>query len=247
MHQTSRRPLLALTLASAACSGSVHLDEVDGFGLVESAIWQVDTAGSDDSHQIILSNVGGLCGKYQRFFDDYQDIQDDMDDLSDEEDEETLCEGAVDIFQRLAKAARPLYPKNAHFLSIGLSTEDQYLSAEPEEGTWDAGMLDPDTFFLSISYYPDGGGYDELGDAISEIDCGDKSWQDDFSDALDETDVDVDQWAAYEDGELDISSVKSDSRVKASFDADLLDEDEDDAGTVSGGFNAHYCEVDTGD
>lgn len=234
------RPLLAVSLL-AGCHGRVEMDGLDDFGRVWSAVWMAEV-DDDDDQSVWLSNVTGLCRKMQKaaveteeFYDEFEDEYDDLD----SDDEEEVCEFYQSMYGRMAKIYKPLYPRNAHYISMevydgrrnGLSQR-----AEFDDGTWEVG--DPDDNLVGrVTYYDSGSLFQVLAD---EMDCDDDDWYDDVYEDFEDS---LDIWYFDKGAELDITSVRSEKKLKGEFGGDLLYYDGDEDGEVQGRFSASWCEV----
>jgi hypothetical protein len=234
-------PLLALL---AGCSSSVKMSDADGFGVVWSSVWTSEE-DSDDAQSVVLSNVTGVCRKMQNAAEEtkdlYDEIEDDYDDL-DYDDEDEVCEFFSDMFGRYAKIYNPLYPKNAHYLSMSFRDEDG--RAEVDEGTWEADRSEDDRVSLSIAYYGAGSPFQLMADVI---DCDNDDWYDDYEDAYEEFEDEYQAWRFDDDGEVEVKKVRDEKKVKGTFEGDLLDDEGDDDGEVKGKFGASWCEIEDSD
>jgi hypothetical protein len=240
----SRTPrLLPLLVLLGGCSGKVKMSEADGFGMVWSSVW-VSEDDSDDAQSIVLSNVTGVCRKMQKAAEEtkeyYDEIEDEYEDL-DYDDEEEVCEFYQGMFSQYAKIYKPLYPKNAHYLSMSFRDEDG--RADVDEGTWEADRDADERFSMGIDYYGAGSPFQLLADII---DCDDDDWYDAYEDAYDEFEDEYQSWGA-DDGEVDITKVRDEKKAKGTFDVELIDEDGDDDGEATGKFSASWCEIDESD
>jgi hypothetical protein len=223
------RSMLALVLAPlVGCAGSVTVDEVDGFGMVASAVW----FHYDDSdwHQVVLSNVPGLCQKTQALQDAYDEVEDASEDIGTNEMDEycAILEGPTRDF---ARAANAISHEGAHYLSFVVSEGGD---TEPDDDTYEVGG-DP-SVSISATYWENSPYAAILADYDPE--------EDDYDCGLDGDDLEpsTDTWSADE-GELDITVVNDEASLRATFEGELIDPDGDDAGDIKGSFTATYCEV----
>lgn len=230
-------PTVLAVAMLTACNGRVKMDGIEGFGLVWSAVWMVD-ADDEDDQSLWLSNVTGLCRKAQKAAVETEEFFDDYDELDHDEDDED-CEFYETAYSRLAQIYKPLYPKNAHYLSMGVRGDRQG-ATEFDEGTWEVGDQEH-LLHGNVSYFNAGGYFQLIAD---EIDCeDDDDWREAYDDANDDFEDDNDLWYFDEGTELDITSARSGKTLKGAFGGDLLDMDGDEDGNVQGKFNASWCEI----
>lgn len=223
----SRFASLAL-LPLVACGGSVTLEDVDGFGVVASAVWlhEDDT----DSHQLVLSNVSGLCERMNAVQEAYDDYEDALEDLG-TNDMDEYCAVMEEPTLALARATDAIGHDGAHFLSF---TVYQDGDTEPDEETYDVGG-DP-SVQVSVTYWENSPSASILSDYdadADDTDCG--------VDA-DDLEASVDTWTA-DDGELDITALNDEASLRAVFEGELVDPDGDGAGDIAAQFTATYCEI----
>jgi hypothetical protein len=240
-HLSLSIPLLALL---TGCSSSVKMSDADRFGTVWSSVW-LSEEDSDDAQSVVLSNVTGVCRKMQKAAEEtkdlYDEIEDEYDDL-DYDDEDEICEFYADMFGRYAKLYEPLYPKNAHYVSMVFRDEDG--RAELDEGTWESDRSADERVNMSIAYFGAGSPWQLLADVI---DCDNDDWYDDYEDAYDDFEDEYQTWRFDDDGEVEVTNVRNDRKVKGTFEGGLLDDDGDDDGEIKGSFGASWCEVEDSD
>lgn len=217
-------PLLALV----GCAGSVTLEDVDSFGGGASAVW----FHSDDSNydSILLTNVVGACGKWQA----YAQAQEDYADATEDIDADDWCEEAEAPTKAFARATNALFHEGVHSLSLTVFGDG---TTVPDEDTYE--VLDLTALLYGqMTYY-------ESSPSAAILRDWDPS--DDLDDGcgVDEDDLELDSttWI-LSDGELEIDAVSDEKGLQATLDGELVDDDGDDAGTITAVMSATWCEVD---
>lgn len=225
-------PRFVLALAAlaplAGCAGSIQTDEVDGFGTVASAVWLFN----DDSntHQIVLTNVVGACGKFQAYYEAYDEFEDAAADLG-LDDLDDYCEEMEEPSKNLATSADALYHEGAHYLTLTLSDGGD---TEPDDEEYEVG--DDPGVYGALTYIENS----PYAAVLQDYDPDAEDWLC----GVDEDDVEQDQdsWA-LDDGALEVTAVNDEANVSGRFEGELADDGGDDAGNITFSFTATYCEV----
>lgn len=217
-------PLLALV----GCAGSVFVEDLDPFGGAASAIWLHD----DDSHLLMLSNVGGLCAKWQNYLEVVEDAWDDVADLDVSDDD--YCQEAREPMFAYARAGDALYHEGAHYLTLQVRDDD---GTEPSEDTYEVGG-DKKALGGSVTYF---------GESAYSAILSDWDVKDDFEGncglSLRDFESESDTWS-LDEGELEITRVADERGVSGRLEGELVDRDGDDEGEIAARFSASYCEID---
>lgn len=217
-------PLLALV----GCAGSVSLEEVDTFGGAASAVWVHWDESEYDS--ILLTNVGGACGKWQA----YAQAQADYADATEDIDEDDWCEEAEAPSKDLARATNALFHEGVHALTLTVFGGG---TTEPDEDTYE--VLDLTALLYGqMTYYESSPAEAVLRDWDPSDDLEDGCGVDD-----DDLELDSTTWA-LSDGDLEIDSVNDEKGLSGTLDGELTDDDGDNAGDIDATFSATWCEVD---
>lgn len=220
--------LMALLFLSSGCAASVNVEALDGgFGLGVSAI-RIHSKGSDaDRDSVAISNVGGLCTKFQDYYTALNELTDAGSDITSSH----YCENVEEPLTNFVDASQSLFTKHAHFLtlSVGDGFDEDKFDTPTEAG----GDL------MEVTNVP-------LEDALDDFDV-DGSVLD--SCGLDSSflDEDIGDYWSIGDGTLEITKEESDGVVVGKLDAALKDEDDKTDGDILASFTATFCEVDPGD
>lgn len=215
---------LVLLLLSTGCAASVSAEALDGgFGPGLSAI-RLHTKGEDsDTDSLLISNVGGLCAKWQNLTTATSELLDASSDVMSKH----YCENLEEPAQNYVDAAQATYPKGANFLSISVDgglDEDSFDTPKEAGG----GMA-------TVTSVPFDGVMDDFdtdGSVMDGCGVGDDVFNEDFSDT----------WNIG-DGTLELTSVKSEGPVSGTLEAALKDDDGDIDGDIKASFTASFCEI----
>jgi hypothetical protein len=224
----ARFTLLSLSLL-AGCS-SVSLEEVDPFGGVASALWvHFDDA---DSHQIILSNVAGGCGRLQAAAEAEAAYWEAVESL-DVGDLDDYCAELEEPFLAYADAMSKVYYPGAHILTLGVSDGGD---TEPDDDTYEVG--ESPSLSGSMAYVEE----DVYAEFIEDYDA-DGGFGSDCGVDLAKVNGAADYWSLVE-GELEITAVNDEKSLSGKLEGELEDDDGDNAGDIRVSVSATYCEVD---
>lgn len=218
---------LALLPLLAGCAGSVALKEAEPFGLVASALWL--RYEDSEAEGLVLSNVPGACGKYQRFADASEAWQDAAEDVGFDFDD--YCTDMKEPTLELAAAGQALFPPGANYLTLSVFDDGE---TTPERGTYKVGK----GLSGNVAYYEDTryGRILENWDEDADFEDGCGLDDDDFEDDV--------EYLSLDDGELEITGFADERSAAGRLEGDLQDESGDDEGEIAASFTAVYCEID---
>ena len=230
MHRFLRiLPLIALI--APGCAGSVKVDEIEGFGLVTSALWIHLEDGKAEGHSFILANQSGLCDSLTSYYEAVAEFNDAVEDA----DMDSFCEDMEEPYQDFADASSTINNEGARYVTFSVNDDGE---SEPNEDSYDVG--DDPGVNGGVTYYEGDPTSDLLEDYDPDADLADNCGMDTEYDAEDYYEA----WA-FDDGSLEITGVSDEDSVKGDLEVDLItaDEDGDDAGTLVAGFTASYCHI----
>jgi len=224
--------LLSLFLLSG-CPGSIALSDLAGFGAVGSAVWlDIESKDGDQVHYLVLTNVGGYCGKVSSVADDVNGILADYasDLISNPFD---ACGRGDDVYEELTPLVDNLYVEDAKFLFIALGDGGPY--AEPDTNTYEPGE---DPSFSFSMYYLDGAPFATAADDWNSTLCG--------ADIIGEVDRDWQRWDDGAPAELELEVNKNKTAVGTLI-ADIEKPNGDTEGDIEAKFSAPRCEIELSD
>jgi hypothetical protein len=247
--------VLALLLLSG-CPGKVTFDELEKFGSGQSAIWvemETKTAyGSYTSHYLVLANKPGLCKTMQTALQQGADMSDEAWSSLYDGNGEDFCDAYGDYVSFMAAELDKFIGPGANNLTMSLAKGnlvdgwvDYDWGIEPEDGTYSLYDWDVDepglVFDASVTYHH-ANAYQIMADSmLDEFDYWYGCW-DYYASYDDMDDASEMYWTDGGRGEAQIT-LKGANKVRVVFNAALVGEDGDDAGTMDGSFTATYCPV----
>ena len=230
-----------LVLFASGC-GSISAEGIDGFSPM-SQTWVVETAGTARSHKLILSSVGGYCGKRRNAEQGRLDADRRL--AEREAAGDPLCESNDLWWDDLAEALASTEGNGARYLEIVLARDDAGESTDsitaPGVGHFALFGANRDGSFSGQLRYYKGDYWANRADAHT---CSSPEEADAevLAAFLAEDEPDLREIWNLNGGSVDLSEA-GDDRWGVVVDADVADESGATVGSITSDFTASKCDV----
>ena len=234
--------VLGLVVVVAAGCGSIQTEGLDGFTPM-SQTWVVETAGTARTHKLVLSSVGGYCGKRRNAEQTRLDADRRL--AEREAAGDPLCESNDLWYDDLADAYGPTEGNGARYLELVLARDDAGQSVDsitaPAVGHYALFGSDRDGSFTGQLRYYNGDYWGRRADAHT-CTSPEEADAEALAAFLSEDEPDLREIWNINGGSVDISEA-GDERWGVVVDGDVADESGATVGSLTSDFRASRCDV----